>query len=167
MGIICRKGGLKLYSINQAVSQGEIDSNRALAASDVAKGTRIAMDEVTPRNSMRRTLSMCTRIVFSCIALFAVSGFLPWKASATGHVAEIIAKASSLGKKEKEAFLVEGAKREGEITIYGSSDVSHFNESMRVFNLRYPFIKSSYLRASRARLVSTVMLEWRSNRNAV
>ena len=110
---------------------------------------------------------MCTRIVFSCIALVAVSGFLPWKASATGHIAEIIAKASSLGKKEKEAFLVEGAKKEGEITIYGSSDVSHFNESMRVFNLRYPFIKSSYLRASRARLVSTVMLEWRSNRNAV
>ena len=168
MGIICWKGGgLKLYSINQASSEGEIDSNRALAASKVEKGTRIVTGEMTPRNSMRRTLSMCTRIVFSCIALVAVSGLLPWQASATGHVAEIIAKASSLGKKEKEAFLVEGAKREGEITIYGSSDVSHFNESMRVFNLRYPFIKSSYLRASRARLVSTVMLEWRSNRNAV
>jgi hypothetical protein len=159
--------GLKLYSINQAVSEDEIEAKRALAVFKVDKGSRIVTGEASPSNFVGRILSMGRRIIFLCIAFFAGSGFLPSKASATSHVAEIIAKTSSLGKKEKEAFLVEGAKREGEITIYGSSDVSHFNESMRVFNLRYPFIKSSYLRASRARLVSTVMLEWRSNRNAV
>ncbi len=70
--------------------------------------------------------------------------------------------------KEREAFLVEGAKKEGVLTLYGSTRADEFSAMMKVFKPHYPFIKkSNHLRASRRRLVSKILTEWRTKRNAV
>jgi iron(III) transport system substrate-binding protein len=106
------------------------------------------------------------------VGLFALAGFytdmclLP-AAYASNHAPEVIAKISSLGKKERESFLVEGAKKEGEVMLYGSSQANEFNEMIGAFNKRYPFIKGNYFRGQRYGLVNRVELEWKTKKYTV
>jgi hypothetical protein len=71
------------------------------------------------------------------------------------------------GKEGKEAFLVEGAKKEGEVMLYGSSQASEFNEMIKAFNTRYPFIKGNYFRGQRYGLINRVELEWKTKKYTV
>jgi len=101
------------------------------------------------------------------MSFYAGVCFLPDTVYGHNHAPEVIAKINSMGKKEREAFLVEGAKKEGEVMLYGSSQASEFNEMIKSFNTRYPFIKGNYFRGQRYGLVNRVELEWKTKKYAV
>ena len=98
-------------------------------------------------------------LVLAAVSL--ISGIVPPVASGTSHVSEVIAKIGSLGKKEREAFLVEGAKKEGAVMWYGSVVVDEGIRIIKAFGSRYPSIKADYYLATRYRLVTKVLSEWR------
>jgi len=104
---------------------------------------------------------------FALMASYAIASLFLGAACASQHAPEVIAKIGSLGNKEREAFLVQGAKKEGEVMLYGSSQANEFNEMIRAFNVRYPFIKGNYFRGQRYGLVNRVELEWRTKKYTV
>ena len=113
-------------------------------------------------------LSRALRVsFFALMSFYAGVCFLPDTVYGHNHAPEVIAKINSMGKKEREAFLVEGAKKEGEVMLYGSSQASEFNEMIKSFNTRYPFIKGNYFRGQRYGLVNRVELEWKTKKYAV
>jgi iron(III) transport system substrate-binding protein len=113
-------------------------------------------------------LSRVLRVSFFALTVFYTGiSIIPHAVYGSNHAPEVIAKINSLGKKEREAFLVEGAKKEGEVMLYGSSQANEFNEMIKAFNTRYPFIKGNYFRGQRYGLINRVQLEWKTKKYTV
>ena len=66
---------------------------------------------------------------------------------------------------DREKILIEGAKREGQLTLYDSH--TWFRTYVKDFEKKYPFIKVSEWRSDSKNLLSRAMTEFNSNRSLV
>src|SRR5262244_1856434 len=66
---------------------------------------------------------------------------------------------------DREKILIEGAKREGQFTLYTSH--TWFRTYVKDFEKKYPFIKVSEWRSDSKNLLSRVMTEFNSSRSLV
>ena len=84
-----------------------------------------------------------------------------WAANAPMSVAEIALYQGA----DSEKILIEGAKREGQLTFYNSH--TWFRSYVKEFEKKYPFIKVSEWRSDSKNLLSRAMAEFGSTRSLV
>ncbi|MBI2988012.1 MAG: extracellular solute-binding protein [Deltaproteobacteria bacterium] len=78
-----------------------------------------------------------------------------------------IEKIRRLPPKEREARLIEGAKREGEVMWYGNWERDELEQLARSFKKKYPFINVSIFRGGSGKVEDKVVTEYRAGRYLV
>jgi iron(III) transport system substrate-binding protein len=68
-------------------------------------------------------------------------------------------------EKERHDRLVEGAKKEGSVVLYGSITASESETIRKTFESRYPFLKTTQFRAGSDSLLQKVLTEARAGRH--
>lgn len=73
----------------------------------------------------------------------------------------------SLSGKEREAKLIEEAKREGKLVYYGTIAIDQSTPLMDAFKKQYPFLKTEYYRSGNVNVYNKIRTEARANNNIV
>jgi len=98
------------------------------------------------------------------ILIFFLSLFLPISAwAAEGE--DFIATLSKLSPAERQAKLIEGAKKEGEVMLYSSSGLEEVRAMTNLFQKKYPFVKIRFMRKGGSQLFNVSVLEFKGNKN--
>lgn len=74
-------------------------------------------------------------------------------------VEEAMSKINRLSPREREAKLIEGAKKEGSLIWYGNIEAVTIGRLNDLFQKKYPFLKTNYWRGSGVKLINRVILE--------
>jgi len=101
------------------------------------------------------------RVVASLFLLFLLASNPP---SYSQMAEEILGKLGSLPQRERQERLIEGAKKEGEITIYLTMSLGDFSLLVKEFKKTYPFLAVKHLRKSGTSLLQIAISEKRANR---
>ena len=80
---------------------------------------------------------------------------------------QILAKLNELSPEKRKKLLIEGAKKEGEVTIYTSMRQDQASPFLKTFNNRFPFLKVNMYRTASTRQVAKVQAEFNAGRHAV
>jgi iron(III) transport system substrate-binding protein len=72
---------------------------------------------------------------------------------------------SAWGQADENAKLVEGAKKEGKLVWYTSTNVTESKPLLDDFEKVYPFVKGEIVRASGERTLNRIVTEARANRS--
>lgn len=80
---------------------------------------------------------------------------------------QILAKLNGLSSEKRNKTLMDGAKEEGEVTIYSSMRQDQLTAFLKTFNRRFPFLKVKGLRVATSRHVTRVQTEFYAQRHAV
>lgn len=78
--------------------------------------------------------------------------------------AEVLKTYERLTGKEREAKLIEGAKREGKMVYYGSTAIDHSKRILDAFKKKYPSIKTGHYRSGSINIVNKITAEARGER---
>ena len=70
-----------------------------------------------------------------------------------------------MGRREREALLIKGAKEEKEVMFYGTTSVSQVAVLRKSFNTRYPFVELKHFYGVRQVILNKAMSEFRSGAN--
>jgi len=88
-------------------------------------------------------------------------------AMAAETAGQTLAKLEKLSPEERKKVVIEGAKKEGEITIYTSMRQDQSTPFSKRFNKRYPFLKVNTFRTASSRQVAKVQAEFNAGRHQV
>jgi iron(III) transport system substrate-binding protein len=102
-------------------------------------------------------------IIFFAVAVVGV--VVPTSSFASSE--DAITKLAPLKGVERENFLKERAKAEGQVTLYWSILVRDFEALKSAFNAEYPYIALNYVWGNRNTILNRVQTEARANRHAV
>ena len=96
-------------------------------------------------------------------------GFLLRLVSAPGEAfgqtaEEVVRSLKGLSPQARLEKLVEGAKKEGRVVFYGTTNAEDARQYLAGFRRRYPFLKTDHYRAGGFRLVNKVVTEARAGR---
>lgn len=80
---------------------------------------------------------------------------------------EILTKLDGLPTEKREKALIEGARKEGQLTIYSSTQQAHLTPLTQTFNRKYSFLKVNAFRVSSQRAATKVQMEFRAGRHEV
>ncbi len=80
---------------------------------------------------------------------------------------EILTKLNGLPAEKREKALIEAARKEGQLTIYSSTQQAHLTPLTQTFNRKYPFLKINAFRVSSQRQATKVQMEFRAGRHEV
>jgi iron(III) transport system substrate-binding protein len=72
---------------------------------------------------------------------------------------------SSLAFAQTQDQLIAGAKKEGRLVLYASAAVQQLQMYFAAFNKRYSFITTEYYRTDKQKLLSRILLEYRSKQH--
>ena len=112
-------------------------------------------------NPKRRTLRF-PKLFFLLVFFHAVAG------AALGKTAgEVLQQFQGLQGAAREAQLIEGAKRDGKIVLYGTTNVAVMQELLERFKKKYAFLQVDNYRATTNGVSSKVLAEARSGTHAV
>lgn len=89
--------------------------------------------------------------------------FLP-EVSYGRSAAQVLKAYEGLTGKEREAKLIEGAKREGKMVYYGTTAIDHSNRILNAFKKRYPFMKTGHYRSGAVDVYNKITAEARGKR---
>src|SRR5438128_8303701 len=106
---------------------------------------------------------MATKILRLILASFICLTSAALQASAAAPMT--IAQLALYQGADREKILIEGAKREGQLTLYDSH--TWFRTYVKEFEKKYPFIKVSEWRNDSKNLLSRAMAEFNSSRSLV
>ncbi|MFC1817437.1 hypothetical protein ACFL0M_16240, partial [Thermodesulfobacteriota bacterium] len=71
----------------------------------------------------------------------------------------------SASEEEKRlAPLIEGAKKEGKLVVYASTNITDALPMIAKFEKKYPFIKTSYVRLSGMTILNRILSEAKANK---
>ncbi|HTN69549.1 MAG TPA: hypothetical protein VMO00_00490, partial [Methylomirabilota bacterium] len=107
---------------------------------------------------MRTTYLVGSFIGFLFIPLL----FLQARPQAAQPEEVLLEEINRLPGPERQAKLVNGAKKEGAVTWYAAMNRAYAQDLINAFEADYPFIKVSALTASGASLLSRVLTEYRA-----
>jgi iron(III) transport system substrate-binding protein len=120
----------------------------------------IACAEESEPVSMRQTVR---RLIFFAFCISLLQG-APVGAVTTE---EIVAKIKLLNSQDRLNYLVQGARREGELVYYGTLPIDEFLPLARVFNGRYRSLALQHYFSPRDGILSRTLTEARAGRHAV
>lgn len=98
---------------------------------------------------------------FALALVAAVHVFAPRFGLADG-AEDVLKKANSLPAEERQRILVEGAKKEGNITFYAATNLRDTQELIAGFNKHYPFIKVAFSSLGGPGVLNKVSTEYRA-----
>src|SRR4029077_945232 len=102
------------------------------------------------------------------LLLLLAATFLSFASPADAKSAgETLADYSRLPDKEREAKIVEGAKREGKMIYYGTTAVDHIQRVFAEFKKKYPFIEVADYRSGSVNVYNKIATEARAKRYEV
>ena len=78
--------------------------------------------------------------------------------------AQVLKAYEGLTGKEREAKLIEGAKREGKMVYYGTTAIDHSKRILDAFKKRYPFMKTGHYRSGGVDVYNKIKAEARGKR---
>ena len=109
------------------------------------------------------------RIVFRFSKFFFVLVFFHGAAGAAlGKTAgEVLQSFQGLQGAAREAQLIEGAKRDGKVVLYGTTNVAVMQQLLERFKKKYPFLQVDNFRATTNGVSSKVLAEARAGTHAV
>ncbi|MFQ5681859.1 MAG: ABC transporter substrate-binding protein [Candidatus Binatia bacterium] len=117
---------------------------------------------------MERKGSMATGTKKIWIGLFLLwpLGFLFFVPSHSygKSAAEVLKAYEGLRGKEREAKLMEGAKREGKMVYYGTAAIDHSKRILDAFKKRYPFMTTGHYRSGAVDVYNKITAEARGKR---
>jgi iron(III) transport system substrate-binding protein len=93
---------------------------------------------------MRKTTKNFTLFLFATLLLSFLSSFPTWAQTATQFLKDY----DGLKAKEREAKLIEGAKKDGKVVVYSFTAVDQLKPLLDEFQKRYPFMKPEHYRAN-------------------
>jgi iron(III) transport system substrate-binding protein len=93
------------------------------------------------------------------IQLLFVGAFSFLPRVAHGGDGDILRAYEKLTGKEREARLIEGAKREGKVVYYGTIAIDQSTPLLEAFRSQYPFLKSDYYRSGNINVYNKVKTE--------
>ncbi len=105
------------------------------------------------------------RLVWACYFIAALILSLP--ALSYGGAGDILKAYEGLGAKERQAKLIEGAKREGKVVYYGTIAIDQSTLLLDAFKLQYPFLQTQYYRSGNVNVYNKIKTEARGNGNIV
>ena len=85
--------------------------------------------------------------------------------SAAISLPELATRVQSMGRTEREALLVKGAREEREVMFYGTTPVTQVAVLRKAFNTRYPFVELKHFYGVRQVILNKAMSEFRSGAN--
>jgi iron(III) transport system substrate-binding protein len=103
-----------------------------------------------------KCLYLCVFAFFSLAANIAAAGN-----------EEVLVKAQSLSGRAREEFLAAGAKREGEVTDYTSTNHQMSGPLVKLFEKKYPFIRVNLSRIGGSKIIQRAETEARAGLHAV
>ncbi len=110
---------------------------------------------------MKKTIRVI--LVFSLVLTLMTA-----RSAMAGETAgKTLAKLEKLSPEERKKTVIEGAKKEGEITIYTSMRQDQSTPFAKRFNKRYPFLKVNTFRTASSRQVAKVQAEFNAGRHQV
>lgn len=77
---------------------------------------------------------------------------------------EVLKGYEGLTGKEREAKLIDGAKREGKMVYYGTTAIDHIKRAFDEFNKRYPFVSIADYRSGSVNVYNKITTEARAKR---
>ena len=98
---------------------------------------------------------LCTLLA----AVWFYAAFAPPAESAT--VEQLLAEINKLPPQERQTRLEEGAKKEGNLTVYSNSGMTTIRAYANGFKAKYPFVKINASRLQGARGLDRILLEHR------
>ncbi|HEY7317618.1 MAG TPA: extracellular solute-binding protein [Candidatus Binatia bacterium] len=102
-------------------------------------------------------------VSFSCIIGLLL--FLP--IVSYGGAGDTLKDLERLTGKEREAKLIEGAKRESLLVYYGTIAIDQSTELLNAFKKQYPFLKTEYYRSGNINVYNKIKTEAQAGKNAV
>lgn len=116
--------------------------------------------EVTMNTENRRSREYLLRVLL--LLLTALISFpLPGFCKTAG---EILGEYSRLADKEREAKILEGAKRESKLIYYGTTAIDHIQRVFTEFKKRYPFMEVADYRSGSVNVYNKIATEARAKR---
>ncbi len=97
--------------------------------------------------------------------LIAVSLFFPRLAHASAGA--VLKNYEGLSANERQAKLIENAKREGKLVYYGTIAIDQSTPLLDAFKKRYPFLETEYYRSGNINIYNKIKTEAQANKNAV
>ena len=108
-------------------------------------------------------LASLVSLVLVLIGFSSVLGDIAWGKTA----GEVLAQFQGLQRGPREAQLAEGAKKEGKIVLYGTTNIAVMQQLLDQFKKRYSFLQVDNYRATTNRVYAKVQAEARSGTHAV
>jgi len=101
------------------------------------------------------------------LAVGILVGILAGTASKGAAVSlpEVTARVQNMGRTEREALLIRGAKEEKEVLFYGTTPVTQVAVLRKAFSARYPFVELKHFYGVRQVILNKAMGEFRSGAN--
>src|SRR5262245_62687453 len=101
----------------------------------------------------------------SLLALIAIVSYsLPSHAKSAG---EVLSDYNRLSEKDREAKILEGAKREAKMVYYGTTAVDHIQRVFAEFKKKYPFMEVADYRSGSVNVFNKIATEARAKRYEV
>src|ERR1044071_311640 len=93
------------------------------------------------------------------LAALALGLIIYLPALSYGGAADVLKPYEKLSGKEREAKLIEAARREGKVVYYGTIAVDQSSPLLDAFRARYPFLKPEYYRSGNFNVYNKVKTE--------
>ncbi len=108
------------------------------------------------------------KMISSALVFGVALSILMVRGAVAGETAgQVLAKLEKLSPKERKKAIIEGAKKEGAITIYTSMRQDQSYPFSKAFNKRFPFLKVNSFRIAASRQVAKVQAEFNAGRHEV
>ena len=100
--------------------------------------------------------------------LLAVASLFIWVApSAAATLPEIASQVEKMGRAEREAFLIKGAREEKDVMFYATTPVNQVAVLKKYFSAHYPFVDLKHYYSPRQGILNKTLAEYRGNANLV
>lgn len=106
-----------------------------------------------------KTVCLLSKIVVFVIAHSSIAAAMT--------LPELTTRVENLGRIEREALLVKGAKEEKEVMFYGTTPVNQLAVLKKAFNARYPFVDLKHYYSPRQGILNKTLSEARGGANLV
>lgn len=112
-------------------------------------------------------ISMIRQLTFARAVLVMLIGTGFFLNGAFGGTKEVIEKAEALSGKTREEFLIAGAKQEGQLVDYTTSNLQMSRPLVKLFESKYPFISVKVARIGGSKIIQRIDTEAMAGHHAV
>jgi iron(III) transport system substrate-binding protein len=103
------------------------------------------------------------RLIVKIIQLLLLGLFLFLPALSYAGAGDVLRAYEKLSGKEREAKLIDGAKREGKVVYYGTIAIDQSTPLLEAFRAQYPFLKPEYYRSGNINVYNKTKTEAGAN----